>query len=168
MRGKPVPKKAQPVTVPAMLNGCIAQPGHVDRWEFTAHKGDKLSLELRAAQLGSPLAGVLTISDAQGKQLGRAEGRRRRLIPCSALSLPRMERTRFKSPIASGRGVVLRLPIGCGWRLPLSKISACVLPRTPSRCRAAARVVCASRPSGRTYSPAPSPWRSMASLPESR
>ena len=88
VRGKSVPKKAQPVTVPAMLNGCIAQPGHVDRWEFTAHKGDKLSLELRAAQLGSPLAGVLTISDAQGKQLGRAEGSAAQVDPVLGFVAP--------------------------------------------------------------------------------
>ncbi len=71
-----LPEKHQPqiVTVPAMLNGRIEQPGAVERWSFAARKGDVLALELRADQLGSPLQGVLTVFDAQGKQLSRAEG----------------------------------------------------------------------------------------------
>jgi hypothetical protein len=60
-------------TAPAMLNGRIGKSGDVNRWSFTARKGEVLSLQMRAVQLGSPLLGVVTITDAAGKQLGRAE-----------------------------------------------------------------------------------------------
>jgi Bacterial pre-peptidase C-terminal domain len=80
--------KAQVVTVPAMLNGRILKPGQVDRWECTVRKGDSLALELRAAQLGSPLQGVLTIGDSQGKQLGRAEGTPTQVDPVLAFLAP--------------------------------------------------------------------------------
>jgi hypothetical protein len=66
------PAKAVNVTLPAMLNGRIDRPGDVDCWSFSAKKGEALSFELRAAQLGSPLQGVVTITDATGKSLAVA------------------------------------------------------------------------------------------------
>ena len=56
-----------------LLNGRIDKPGDVDYWSFQGKKGEPIVLELRAQQLGSPLQGVLTVCDAQGKELARAE-----------------------------------------------------------------------------------------------
>jgi hypothetical protein len=67
------PAKARPVALPAMLNGRIDRPGDVDCWAVTARKGEVHEVELRAAQLGSPLDGVLTVLDGSGKELARAE-----------------------------------------------------------------------------------------------
>ncbi len=80
--------QSQAVTVPAMLNGRIAQPGAVDRWSFPARKGEAWALELRADQLGSPLQGVITVLDAQGKQLARAEGTSNQLDPTLTFTAP--------------------------------------------------------------------------------
>jgi len=58
---------------PAMLNGRIAAPGATNWWRFAAKKGDVLELSLAAPRLGSPLTPVLTITDAAGKSVARAE-----------------------------------------------------------------------------------------------
>ena len=57
------------IDVPSVANGRIRQPGDVDSWKFSAAKGDKFLLEVRAARLGSPLDGVLVVTDETGKQL---------------------------------------------------------------------------------------------------
>jgi hypothetical protein len=67
------PGEVKPLAVPAVFNGRIQQAGDVDHWAWQAKKGEAFELELRAARLGSPLDGVLTILDAQGKELARAE-----------------------------------------------------------------------------------------------
>jgi hypothetical protein len=64
---------AKPVPLPAVANGRIARPGEVDSWLVDLHKGDVREFELRASRLGSPLLGVLTVSDAAGKELARVE-----------------------------------------------------------------------------------------------
>jgi hypothetical protein len=63
----------KPVAVPAVLNGRIGKPGQADDWTISLKKGEAAELELRAARLGSPLRGVLTLLDAAGKELARAE-----------------------------------------------------------------------------------------------
>jgi hypothetical protein len=68
------PQQAARVEVPAVVNGRIDKPGDVDCWAVTLHKGEAWEFDLRAARLGSPLQGVLTLSDATDKQLMRAEG----------------------------------------------------------------------------------------------
>lgn len=78
----------QTVTVPAMLNGRIGRPGAVERWSVAAQKGDVLALELRADQLGSPLQGVVSVLDAQGKQLARAEGTANQVDPALNFTVP--------------------------------------------------------------------------------
>jgi hypothetical protein len=67
------PERAQPVTPPAMVNGRIERAGDVDFWGFSARKGEAFAFELRAARLGSPLHGVLAVTDAAGKVLATAE-----------------------------------------------------------------------------------------------
>lgn len=61
------------VTVPAVCNGRIARAGAVDTWRITLKKGAALEAELRAARLGSPLDGVLSVVDGAGKELARAD-----------------------------------------------------------------------------------------------
>ncbi len=80
--------QAKEVALPAMVNGRIDQPGDVDYWNFTAKKGEALALELRAAQLGSPLQGVLTVQDVNGKELARAEGTATQADPVLRLVIP--------------------------------------------------------------------------------
>jgi hypothetical protein len=63
----------KPASFPAVLNGRIAKPGEIDAWTWSGRKGETWELELRAARLGSRLDGVLTVCDAGGKVLARAE-----------------------------------------------------------------------------------------------
>ena len=64
----------QRVALPVVANGRILRPGEADRWLFSARKGERFRFELKAAQLGSPLLAVLSVRDARGKELTRAEG----------------------------------------------------------------------------------------------
>jgi hypothetical protein len=75
------PAQAAMATMPCVLNGRIDRPGDVDCWSFEGKKGESIALELRAQQLGSPLQGVLAVSDAQGKELVRAESSAERPDP---------------------------------------------------------------------------------------
>jgi hypothetical protein len=68
------PAQVKPLSVPAVCNGRIDRPGDVDHWAWRAKKGEAFELELRAARLGSPLDGVLTVLDPAGKELAHAEG----------------------------------------------------------------------------------------------
>ena len=62
-----------PIEVPAMLNGRIQQLGEVQEWKLTLKKSTKYEMELRARNLGSPLCGVVTLTDSTGKELSRTE-----------------------------------------------------------------------------------------------
>ncbi len=68
------PARVKPLPLPAVCNGRIDRPGDVDYWAVTARKGETYELDLRAGRLGSPLRGVLTITDPSGKQLARSDG----------------------------------------------------------------------------------------------
>jgi len=78
----------QPVQLPCVANGRIGKPGAVEQWSFAAKKGALLLFELRAAQLGSPLQGVLTVCDAAEKELARAEATGLQLDPSLPFSVP--------------------------------------------------------------------------------
>ena len=67
------PASAAVQNLPAVLNGRIGSPGDVDVWSFRAKKGEAFDFDLRAARLGSPLDSVLTLHDAAGKELARAD-----------------------------------------------------------------------------------------------
>jgi hypothetical protein len=58
---------------PIALNGRIARPGAVDEWRVGLKKGTKYTLDLQARGFGSPLFGVVTVTDPAGKELARAE-----------------------------------------------------------------------------------------------
>jgi hypothetical protein len=62
-----------PVSLPAILNGRIVKPREVNTWPIVLKKSETVELDLRAARLGSPLSGVLTIHDESGKELSRAD-----------------------------------------------------------------------------------------------
>lgn len=55
--------------VPVVFNGRIQTPDDVDIWPVLLRKEQKLLLEVAAEQLGSPLDPLLSIVDADGKQL---------------------------------------------------------------------------------------------------
>lgn len=63
----------QPITQPAMLNGRVAKAGEAETWRLSVKKGVKYEMQLRARSLGSPLIGVVSVTDASGKELARAE-----------------------------------------------------------------------------------------------
>jgi hypothetical protein len=71
-----------------VLNGRIDKPGDLDYWSFQGKKGEAVVLELRAQQLGSPLQGVVTVCDGQGKELARAEGSAERPDPVLTFTPP--------------------------------------------------------------------------------
>lgn len=61
------------VVVPCVCNGRIAKPGNTESWNVSIKKGETIEAELRAARLGSPLDGILTVVDATGKELARVD-----------------------------------------------------------------------------------------------
>jgi hypothetical protein len=80
--------KANAVTLPAALNGRINKAGAADYWSFPAKKGETLTLEMRARQLGSPLQAVVTVTDPIGKELARAEATGAQLDPTLNFTAP--------------------------------------------------------------------------------
>jgi hypothetical protein len=67
------PSQSSPRVVPAVFNGRIGQPGDVDCWTVEMRQGQALEIDVRASRLGSPLDSVLTVLDAGGKELARAD-----------------------------------------------------------------------------------------------
>jgi len=63
-------ENAQPVTLPAVINGCIGEPGDVDVFRFKGNAGARVVAEVYARRLGSPLDSMLIITDAAGNQIG--------------------------------------------------------------------------------------------------
>ncbi|HEX6960344.1 MAG TPA: PPC domain-containing protein [Lacipirellula sp.] len=59
--------------LPAALCGEIGEAGDVDRFRFTAKKGEVYDFTLVARELRSPLDGVVRIRDAKGKGLAGAD-----------------------------------------------------------------------------------------------
>jgi hypothetical protein len=64
----------EPLPTPIVLNGRIGEPGEVDTWSLAVKKGEPLTIETRAARLGSPLDAVVVIHDAADKEVARVEG----------------------------------------------------------------------------------------------
>ena len=62
-----------PLTLPVTVNGRLAKPGEVDRYELSVEPGQELFFDLQARELGtSKLTGLLTVWDEQGKKLASA------------------------------------------------------------------------------------------------
>jgi hypothetical protein len=71
------PPEAQSITIPAAVNGRIDKSGPAsapdeDYYRFTARKGERLTMEVAARRLGSPLDSVIEVLDAQGRPIPRA------------------------------------------------------------------------------------------------
>jgi len=66
------------VAVPVVVNGRIVEPGEIDTWQIQLEEKQKITIDLAAAQLGSPLDAILSVLDVKGKQLAinddRAKG----------------------------------------------------------------------------------------------
>lgn len=60
---------AQPVTLPATINGRSGTKGDEDRFTFTARKGDVHLFTLRSGSLGFPMDAMVRVEDAKGQQL---------------------------------------------------------------------------------------------------
>ncbi|MFA6545822.1 MAG: hypothetical protein WCS99_15500, partial [Limisphaerales bacterium] len=74
MEPNDAPANAQRIALPATLNGRIGQPGDVDRFAFTAKRGERFNFRVLAAVLHSPLAARLRVEDTNGVQLAQQEG----------------------------------------------------------------------------------------------
>lgn len=61
------------ISIPGAVSGDLNRPGDVDRFRFTAKKGEVLALEVQAARLGFPLDAWLKVEDAAGKELVRVD-----------------------------------------------------------------------------------------------
>ncbi len=121
------PDQANKTALPAMLNGRIGEAGDIDWWSFYAHKGEALWLELRAQQLGSPLQGVLTVCDTQGKELTRGETVAGQMDPVLAFTPPAdglyCVRVADRFPTRGGPDFAYRLriaPATAGYHLQLT------------------------------------------------
>jgi hypothetical protein len=72
------PAQAQAVSLPVTINGHIAGgatnggAADEDYFRFHAAKGEKLTIEVAASRLGSPLDSVIEVLDAQGNSIPRA------------------------------------------------------------------------------------------------
>ena len=60
---------AQSVQFPVIVNGTIEKPGDLDAFRFKGMAGQRIAIESRARQLGSPLDTVITLADSRGKIL---------------------------------------------------------------------------------------------------
>jgi hypothetical protein len=56
-----------------VMNGRIARPNEVDRYKFPAAAGQSWNFEIEAANLGSPLDAMLTVTGPQGNVLASAD-----------------------------------------------------------------------------------------------
>ena len=68
--GEPV---TAPITLPITINGRLAQPGEIDKYELPVEPGEEFIFELQARELGtSKLTGLIVVSDESGKRLAAA------------------------------------------------------------------------------------------------
>ena len=75
--------------VPVGINGRLSAKGEQDAFIVTTTPGTKLRINVLARQAGSPLDAVLTIKDAQGKQLGRNDDRPGNSDPGLDITIPK-------------------------------------------------------------------------------
>lgn len=64
------------VPVPAVMNGCIEQPGDQDVWVFEAKKGQPVFVEVAARRLGSELDSIIRILNDEGRTLAENDDHR--------------------------------------------------------------------------------------------
>jgi hypothetical protein len=85
-------REAQPIQPPQVVEGSIQQPQDVDVFRFEGKAGQRLVLEVQAARHGSALDSVLTLYDAEGRELaanddagGSADSRLEATLPRDAV-----------------------------------------------------------------------------------
>lgn len=61
--------KAQPITLPVIINGHIDHPTDADFFQFEGRAGEAVVAEVCARRLDSPLDSVLRLTDAAGREL---------------------------------------------------------------------------------------------------
>ncbi len=62
-----------PLTLPVTVNGRLAKPAEIDRYELNVEPGQEFFFDLQARELGtSKLTGLLTLWDEKGKKLASA------------------------------------------------------------------------------------------------
>jgi hypothetical protein len=71
MERTPQTKDAEPVKLPALLNGRIDHAGEQDDWPVDLGNGQTVMFDVLAELLGSRLDSVLTLLDAEGKELAK-------------------------------------------------------------------------------------------------
>ncbi|HXJ73032.1 MAG TPA: PPC domain-containing protein, partial [Candidatus Dormibacteraeota bacterium] len=64
---------AQVVELPAVISGAISGAAQTNFYRFKAQKGQEFVFDVDAVRRGSALDSSLSVSDAQGKELGRSE-----------------------------------------------------------------------------------------------
>ena len=69
--GRPI---AEVVAAPVTVNGRIFPSEDVDLWQFSARRGEMLTVSLCAAEIGSPLRARMQLYDPGGTRLGIAHG----------------------------------------------------------------------------------------------
>lgn len=60
---------ARRVTLPIVINGLISEPGQADVYAFEGTKGQKITAEVLARTLNSPLDSLVKLTDASGKSI---------------------------------------------------------------------------------------------------
>ena len=63
------PEQAQPIKLPKIINGRIAESGDVDMFRFNGRAGDKIVAEVYGRRLNSPLDSLLRLVDSSGNVL---------------------------------------------------------------------------------------------------
>ena len=76
-------------SVPVGINGRLSAKGEQDKFIVSTTPGTKLRINVLARQAGSPLDAVLTVQDAQGKQLGRNDDRPGNSDPGLDITIPK-------------------------------------------------------------------------------
>lgn len=81
-------KEAQAVTMPCSAAGTVSSAGDVDRFAFTARKGERVSVRVRSKALGLPLDAMLKIESADGKTLASSDDQGELPDPFAAFNAP--------------------------------------------------------------------------------
>lgn len=126
--------------LPVALTGRVERPGAAGEWMVALTKGTRATFDLTARRAGSPLCGVLTLADAAGKEVAKAEAADATADPSLAFTAPAdgtytvrvAERFRGRggpeftyrlAVTAPAPGVKLTLPTDQTTKLPIDALS---------------------------------------------
>lgn len=95
----------QEVTVPAVINGRLSTPREEDTYKLRVSPGMALRFDVQASRLGSPLDGVLTLTNEAGAVLANSDDRPNTTDPGFDFTVPAgMSAVRVKLTDLHGRG----------------------------------------------------------------